>query len=313
MEKEELSSSKRVIESLNYFIKNPTASSYEDISLNDLIDQYEIFFLDIYGVFANGTGFLPQAFEAADLMREKGKLLIFVTNCGDAVPERISGYYRKNGLDIPADQISTPGMALKDWVKEKDLLGAPVINLGNEGDCSEYIKRAGALPLSHSEVMNGTSEAKALIIGSIDGFDEDYLYQTLNILENKVPIVVTNTDERIPGGDYGVIEMTGALANAIEKRAGYPIDRLGKPYPPIYQEALKMAQSKLGEVDQKKILVVGDSFEYDVLGAHNMGLDMLFVPFLGLHGQAGETEKLEDIMKEKNVFPTYLLPGLMLA
>ncbi|MEO7222945.1 MAG: HAD hydrolase-like protein, partial [Devosia sp.] len=52
----------------------------------------------------------------------------------------------------------------------------------------------------------------------------------------------------------------------------------GKPYRPIYDEALKQAEKAAGlALDRSRILAIGDSVRTDAIGAANAGLDLLFV------------------------------------
>jgi ribonucleotide monophosphatase NagD (HAD superfamily) len=52
----------------------------------------------------------------------------------------------------------------------------------------------------------------------------------------------------------------------------------GKPYRPIYDEALRLAERAAGRsLDRGRILAIGDSVRTDAIGAANPGLDLLFI------------------------------------
>jgi ribonucleotide monophosphatase NagD (HAD superfamily) len=69
----------------------------------------------------------------------------------------------------------------------------------------------------------------------------------------------------------------GALADLYEARGGM-IKMAGKPYRPIYDEALRQAEKAAGgPVDRNRILAIGDSVRTDAIGAANAGLDLLFI------------------------------------
>ena len=66
----------------------------------------------------------------------------------------------------------------------------------------------------------------------------------------------------------------------------------GKPYRPIYEQAMAAAQAVRGRaVDRKRVLAIGDSVRTDLKGADAFGIDCLFVT-AGIHaeeiGWAGE-------------------------
>jgi ribonucleotide monophosphatase NagD (HAD superfamily) len=57
----------------------------------------------------------------------------------------------------------------------------------------------------------------------------------------------------------------------------------GKPFPPIYERALALAEGLRGApVDRKRVLAIGDAMRTDIKGACDFGLDALFVTS-GIH------------------------------
>jgi len=59
----------------------------------------------------------------------------------------------------------------------------------------------------------------------------------------------------------------------------------GKPYRPIYDMALQKANAAADrEVPRTRVLAVGDSVRTDLKGAHEAGLDFLFVTS-GIHAE----------------------------
>jgi HAD superfamily hydrolase (TIGR01459 family) len=77
----------------------------------------------------------------------------------------------------------------------------------------------------------------------------------------------------------GVAEpCAGAIAEAFEALGG-KVRWYGKPYPAIYEHALRLA----GNPPAGAVLAVGDSLQTDMLGAARMGFDAVFVTG-GIHG-----------------------------
>jgi ribonucleotide monophosphatase NagD (HAD superfamily) len=59
----------------------------------------------------------------------------------------------------------------------------------------------------------------------------------------------------------------------------------GKPYRPIYEQALAIAEAARGRpVEQGRVLAIGDSVRTDLTGAAAFGLDCLFVT-AGIHAE----------------------------
>ena len=78
----------------------------------------------------------------------------------------------------------------------------------------------------------------------------------------------------------------GALADAYEQMGGRVI-WYGKPYPAIYDHALKLG----GSPDKSAVLAIGDGLQTDMAGAAAYGIDAIFVAG-GIH--AGEQPHFPD-------------------
>ena len=65
----------------------------------------------------------------------------------------------------------------------------------------------------------------------------------------------------------------------------------------------------------KKILVIGDSLDNDIMGANNQDLDSLLVTD-GIHRDVNSEKgidkaKLNDLIKKKKIAPTYYIRDLI--
>jgi 4-nitrophenyl phosphatase len=78
--------------------------------------------------------------------------------------------------------------------------------------------------------------------------------------------VATNTDGSYPTPE-GINPGTGMVIGALQFTSGVKPYIAGKPYPAIFQTALKT----LG-VSLEKALMVGDRLETDILGANQLGI-----------------------------------------
>ncbi|MDR1528119.1 MAG: HAD hydrolase-like protein [Puniceicoccales bacterium] len=106
-------------------------------------------------------------------------------------------------------------------------------------------------------------------------------------LDKKKPIVIANPDkialcavlETPDAGEYTAKPMVkqGFLAQTYENMGG-EVFAVGKPYPQIYRHALEnlatAMEISLEDVCKKRIAMVGDSLETDILGAKNASKDM---------------------------------------
>ncbi len=309
-----------VVSALRYFRENPSARSYLSAfpevyppgltvaSADRLLRHYDMLLVDLYGVVENSSGVMAEAVSALRKAAESGKQLFFVSNTGDRLPEKIVEKYRALGLDIKVDQVITSGMTLGGYFRRRGLVGAEIINVGDEDVCAEYIRRAGGIPLPHAGIMKSYSRAKGVVVGYQRGFPVEVENAAINaMLRFGIPAVVTNTDEVAPYSETEVTLACASKAVEIERYSGRKVDKLGKP--DLYGYAYGIAESAGYGKNRNRVLVIGDSLEMDVLGAQRNGFDSLLV-LSGLHKQMGQIAILERIMSTKGIFPTYLLPVL---
>jgi len=89
-------------------------------------------------------------------------------------------------------------------------------------------------------------------------------------------MICANPDRVVEHGGR-LIYCGGALADLYEAQGGR-ILMAGKPYRPIYDEALRMAEAEsAAPLDRAKVLAIGDSVRTDAIGAANAGIDLFFI------------------------------------
>jgi HAD superfamily hydrolase (TIGR01459 family) len=129
-------------------------------------------------------------------------------------------------------------------------------------------------------VIRGPAEdAVAVVVTDLDTDDdtpEMYRDRIKIWLARKLPLICANPDRVVEHGGR-IIYCGGALADLYEAHGGR-IRMAGKPYRPIYDEALRLADAAAGrQLDKSRILAIGDSVRTDAIGAANAGLDLLFI------------------------------------
>jgi HAD superfamily hydrolase (TIGR01459 family) len=120
-------------------------------------------------------------------------------------------------------------------------------------------------------------------------------------------MVCANPDMVVERGDK-LVYCAGAIADLYAAAGGHVL-YAGKPYQPIYEQALAAAQTVRGRAtDQHRVLAIGDSVRTDLKGAAAFGIDCLFVT-AGIHAEElGGRENpnasaLADIFAGAGLFP----------
>lgn len=236
--------------------------------LGELSSRYDVILSDIWGVLHNGVQSYPAAGEALTKFREKGGTVVLITN---APRPAIDVVKLLDGLKVMRsawDGIVTSGDVTRAML-EAD--ASPYFWLGPERDKPIFDGLAAPMvPLKDARNFVCTG----LLDDDVEGPD-DYADMLAEARRHDVTFICANPDLVVERGGR-LIYCAGAIAQAFEKLGGKTI-YAGKPFAPIYQEALAIASSvRGGPIDLSRVLAIGDAIRTDVAGAKNLGVDCLF-------------------------------------
>lgn len=268
-------------------------------SLRTIIKKYNVFLVDIYGVLRHASGVYKNAHRNLKEIEDQGKRIIFFSNTCNKLPDGIAQKLKDEGFDAREEQVITSGMALSIVFPQMNLVGKPIISVGNDA-ADKYIKRAGG------RICSDLREAKASVLGYFLTKENVRLFDMAIELATKrgKPTILANTDRYIPINEHKIDFGPGIIGEIFEERSGLAPIKIGKPFSYMYQLAYK----KLKGVPKSDILAIGDSIDHDIQGAVNEGIDSLLV-LSGLQGIITPGTKLDAYMKEKGIYPTYILPS----
>lgn len=255
-----------------------------------LIDQYNYFLLDAYGVFwgSSEVGMLPGALETMAYLVSRGKKVGILSN-STQVASKEKEKYAKHGLKegVHYHFILTSGeVTRKLLMMEKLPFETPKKTYWLFG--SDHPRFS-----SHSILFQGTNyhqkekieEADFIYIAvpHIDGTDqespENFFKEIDKIRGKNIPVLCANPDRFAHEGmPPRLVVRQGTIAQLLEER-GAPVYFVGKPFPDVYKEALKLFP---GDVLPKEILMIGDTPETDIRGARQMGIASALVTKTGI-------------------------------
>jgi HAD superfamily hydrolase (TIGR01450 family) len=240
-----------------------------------LLDRYEGFLLDGYGVLLDGGGALPGA---GDFLRRLGdRPYLVVTNDASRSVTETAQLYQRLGLPVPPERILTSGMLLADWFREVGAEGAPTLVLGSAASRA-YVAEAGGRPLAWTELDRRTP--RVVVAADASGFElRPALEATASALRRLrrtgLRLVLPNPDLVYPSGGGGIGLAAGGMAQLLATMASVRgweprFEPLGKPTARMFHRARR----QLG-VDTA--VFVGDQLATDVAGALGAGLDAALV------------------------------------
>lgn len=242
----------------------------------ELLSCYDVLLCDVWGVLHDGVTAYPGAVRTLKAFRKKGGCVVLISNA--PVPEgRVAEMLKNKRVERDTwDGIISSGRIALDLVKEKNF--CRVYPIGPQERDKAFFSH---LPAD----LVGIEEAEAIVCTGLNKDQtetvDDYREILLTALRRRLPFVCANPD-LVVDVQGTLFLCAGALAEAYLELGGEVL-WAGKPFPEAYDRARSKAEEYLGrKVSSKRILAIGDGIRTDVIGAHQQGLDLLFVSS-GIH------------------------------
>ena len=282
--------------------------------LSDISDRYEAAFVDLWGCLHNGIEAFPEAVAALQGFRQRGGVVVLLTNAPrprTEVAEQIRGF---NVPDDAWDIIATSGDSARSAMFT-GAVGSKVYHIGEQRDLPffEPLKlvkdpvKIERVPLNEAEgiVVTGPFDAQA----DPSDLRPDLLYAK----QKDLPLLCANPDIVVDRGDTREY-CAGAVAALYTEMGGTSL-YFGKPHPPVYDLARRRLSEVRSGVADSAILAIGDGPHTDIDGAMGEDIDSLFISG-GLAARETKTsqdpdvEALEAYLAQENISPTYTIGRL---
>jgi len=250
-------------------------------SLAELDRRHDAVFCDLWGCLHNGKVAFPQAVSALQGFRQRGGVVVLLTN---APRPKSSVAAQLDRMGVPRDawdELVTSGDAAQ-YAMLTGAVGRKVFFIGADKDepfftdfaedLAEVARREAPIqrvPLDQAEGVICTG-----LTHDLTETPQDYRAVLLQAANLGLPFLCANPDIIV---DYGHQRLycAGALALAYEKLGGQTL-YFGKPHPPIYDLARRRLSRLLPGRDPA-ILCIGDGPNTDIQGGQSEDLDTLFV------------------------------------
>lgn len=244
--------------------------------LGAIADRHDLALCDIWGVLHDGRAAFAPAVEALQRFRAKGGAVVLITNAPrPSAP--IAAQLAHFGVPADAyDDIVTSGdVTIALMAARIDL---PMFHIGPARDKSLFAALAGHA--GRAPDLVGADAARLIVCtGLFDDFTEtpaDYEERLRDMAGRGLAMICANPDIVVHRGEE-LIYCAGALARRYAELGG-EVGYAGKPYAPIYDEALRLGFARRGAaVERPRILAIGDGVRTDLAGAAGYGLPMLFI------------------------------------
>lgn len=254
-----------------------TTPSAFDNHFSTVAPNYDVLLSDVWGVVHNGVAANAGACDALRQFRARGGTVVLITNAprpGDFVQRFI------DGLKVPRDgydAIVSSGDVTRALIQERS--GQRIAHIGPPRDLPMF----EGLGVSLAPIENADYVVCSGLTDDTTEGPDDYDDVIATMLARKLPMICANPDIVVERG-HELVYCAGAIADRYAARGGEVI-YAGKPYRPIYDQAMAAAHQARGrDTAHSRVLAIGDSVRTDLKGAAAFGIDCLFVT-AGIHAE----------------------------
>ena len=271
-------------------------------SIRPLLDHYDHFILDIWGVLHNGITAYDGVNDALALLKDNGKQIGLLSNSpnrSDVIRDDLSDY---KGVDSLYDHILTSGDSSYEALKAYQ--GGSVYCLWQAEDptCLEGL---------NIRRVDTPKEADVVLASLLphDATTANYDPILQEILSLGLPLICANADLIVNIGT-DLCLCAGAVAQDYEALGG-TVSWHGKPHHEVYEELHRM----MGMPDKSRLCAIGDSLRTDIQGAGTFGIHNAW-NLVGIHAEEvsrngqPDADALNTAMDQWAHRPDWIMTGL---
>ena len=252
--------------------------------LRSIAENYDIFYVDLWGVVHNGITLHKNAIEALEEITKANKDYVLLTNAPR--PNKIvKSFLEKMGMNKEIrEKVYSSGEVALNYLK-KNLLDNKFYHIGPNRDFDLF------LDFKKNKTTNIKESAYLLCTGLFEehGEDLDYYKKLFKEHINK-KMICTNPDLIVDRGDKR--ELCAGSVALVFKKMGGEVIYFGKPFPEVYNQSI--------ENKEKRVLSIGDNLNTDIKGANLLNYDSLLI-LNGVHKDEIKKEGIDTVSKNYKV------------
>jgi len=263
--------------------------------LSEVIETFDAFVLDAFGVLNIGETAIPGAVERVAQMRRAGRHVVVLTNGASQTRAAALAKYRRLGFDFAPEEVvasrDVAAAALEGW--PQDFVWAAITAAGAGLEDFPFDVR----PLAAAPDLLRRADG-FLFLGS-EGWRVERQAALIKALrEHPRPVVVANPDIVAPR-EAGLSLEPGHFAHEIADALDLEPHFFGKPYANAFDAVRRRLPSNL---PPNRFAMVGDTLHTDVLGGQLAGFSTVLISGHGLFAGCDPTE----FIKATGISPDYL-------
>ena len=265
------------------------SENLDNNGLRSIAENYDIFYIDLWGVIHNGINLNKDAIKALEEITKIKKKYVLLTNAPR--PSKIVKLsLEKMGMNKEIrENVYSSGEAALSYLK-KNLLNKNFYHLGPPKDFDLF------LDFKENKTSSIEESSYLLCTGLFEKQSEDlnYYKELLKESINK-KMICTNPDLLVDKGDKREL-CAGSVALIFEKMGGKVL-YFGKPFPEVYNQSINNKG--------KKVLSIGDNLNTDIKGANLLNYDSLIISN-GVHKDEIKKEGIDIVSKKYEVIVNFI-------
>ena len=257
--------------------------------LRSIVDEYDIFYIDLWGVVHNGITLHKNAIITLEQISKANKDYVLLTNA-PRPNKAVKSFLEKMGMNyIIREKVYSSGEAALSYLN-KNYSNKKFYHIGPPRDFDLFSK------FKEDKVKNFLESSYLLCTGLFDDKSEDLNYYK-DLLKDQIkkPMICTNPDLIVDRGNKREL-CAGSVALIFEKMGGKVV-YFGKPFPEVYNQSI--------DNKNKKILSIGDNLNTDIKGANLLNFDSLIVSN-GVHKSEIKKEGIDVVSKKYETVVNYI-------
>lgn len=238
--------------------------------LKEIQNDYDLFLFDMWGVMIEGNETYEGVIEEINELAENKKVL-FLTNAprpNNIIAANLTRWGMKN---ITNDRVFTSGDVARAIIKEKFLdknITPKIMHLGADKN-DQILHGIDCTSVDHHK------DADILLL-TLYRDEHENIHEYDNFLKEAAKsknllTICANPDTIVP--NKGVQRYCAGYFAEIVEQAGGEVIYTGKPKREIYDKILQLYPT----VPKNRILMIGDTFDTDILGAKTVGINAALV------------------------------------
>ena len=205
--------------------------------LKSIADQYDLFFIDLWGVIHNGIELYQESVDVLEKLSQRKKEFVLLTNAPRPNYDVVE-FLKRMGLEQKFySKTYTSGEAALNYLMS-NFIDKTFFHIGP-------LKDFGLFSNFEKNKIQKINDAEYLLCtGLLDEHDKELsYYKVLLKKEVKKIMICTNPDLIVDRGKEREF-CAGSVAKIFEKLGG-KVEYFGKPYPKVYNQAVKIKKKKL--------------------------------------------------------------------